>query len=248
MIRQIYFLILLFFNLTVFAKTPMLFLDSGHMPYPEDKKGALGIRGIYEVEYNDKFVGELKAKIEKIGWQVILSRTPNEYIGLKERAKKANDLGVDLFLSIHHDSAYPHYLEKIPAQKANGENYFIQTLTEKDISGYSIFISHKNPQKELAHCFASLLGKNILALGRNPNLIYHQDKDSKRLLLDEKYGIYHFDNLAVLRLTQMPSVLLEIGVIVNENDITRWIEDDINRAKMEDAIVKALAQWDKCIK
>lgn len=241
--KVIFFILLLFIKVDIFAQT--LLLDSGHMPYPEDKKGALGIRGIYEVDYNDKFVAELKPKIENIGWKVILSRTPNESLGLHDRAEKANNLKADLFLSIHHDSAYPHYLEKMQSYNSNGEKtYEFQRLTEnEDIAGYSIFISHKNPKAKLSYCFANLLGEKISNLGRKPNLIYHQDKDTKRLLLHKEHGVYHFDNLVVLKATKIPAVLLEIGVIVSEQDMENWIEDDTNRAKVEDAVVKALSEW-----
>lgn len=236
--RLLYFPAVLFINF-LYAE-PLLVLDSGHTP---DAAGALGVRGIYEVEYNDRFVAELKPQLEAIGYQVILTRTPEQNISLQQRARIANQLNADLFLSIHHDSTNERYLiptvvNNLPAQR-----------TIEPFRGFSAYISNKNGSPFSSYCFAENLTKQILPLGRAPAL-YHADpiKGENRPLLNKEYGIYRYDNLAVLRLTKVPAVLLEIGVIPDEED-EAWVNNFQNRYNMQQAIVRAVADYqDNCIK
>ncbi|MBQ5429013.1 MAG: N-acetylmuramoyl-L-alanine amidase, partial [Neisseriaceae bacterium] len=52
--------------------------------------GGMGtVRGIYEVDYNDRFVAELKPQLEKIGWQVLLTRKKDQTATLGERVQMA---------------------------------------------------------------------------------------------------------------------------------------------------------------
>ncbi|MBR6027284.1 MAG: N-acetylmuramoyl-L-alanine amidase [Neisseriaceae bacterium] len=236
--RLLYFPAVLFINFT-FAQ-PIIVLDAGHTP---EAAGALGAKGIYEVEYNDRFVAELKPQLEAIGYKVILTRNPEQNISLQQRARIANQLNADLFLSIHHDSTREKYLvqttvDNLPAQR-----------TIEPFRGFSAYVSNKNGSPFSSYCFAENLTKQILPLGRAPAL-YHTDpiKGENRPLLNKEYGIYRYDNLVVLRSTQVPAVLLEIGVIPDEED-EAWVSNSQNRHNMQQAIVRAVANYqDNCIK
>lgn len=226
-------LLALFLGELSFAQ-PLIVLDAGHNP---QQGGALGVRGIYEVDYNDRFVAELKPQLEKIGWQVRLTRKKDQTATLGERVQMANQHNADLFLSIHHDSAQEHYLQ---ATEFLGKKAY-QTRTP--LGGSSLFISHLNGQPEKSYCLANAIGHNISVLGRSPAL-HHAEPiaGENRPLLNEEYGIYRYDNLAVLRGTQMPAVLLEVGVIPDKDDEAH-INDKTQRQKMQQAIVKAVQSY-----
>lgn len=226
-------LLALFLGELSFAQ-PLIVLDAGHNP---QQGGALGVRGIYEVDYNDRFVAELKPQLEKIGWQVRLTRKKDQTATLGERVQMANQHNADLFLSIHHDSAQEHYLQ---ATEFNNKKSY-QTL--KPLSGSSLFISHLNGQPEQSYCLANAIGRNIVALGRSPAL-HHAEPiaGENRPLLNAEYGIYRYDNLAVLRGTQMPAVLLEVGVIPDKAD-EAYINNPTHRKAIEKAIVQAVQTY-----
>ena len=217
------------------AAQPLLVLDSGHTP---SKGGALGTRGEYEVVYNDRFVSGLKTALEKDGWQVLLTRQPEQEITLAERAALANRQQADVFVSLHHDSAQLQYLEQT---SHHGKQAY---RTIRPIRGYSLFVSALNPQYSQSKQLATEIGRALRALGRQPTLHHAEPIEGEnRPLLDAANGVYRYDGLAVLKQTEMPAVLLEIGVIVDEQD-EAYVSDAANRQKMIEAVVRALkAYW-----
>ena len=213
---------------------PLIVLDPGHTP---SQGGALGVRGQYEVVYNDRIAAELKTALEADGWQVAVTRKPDEERTLTERAGMVNQAKADIFLSLHHDSAQPQYLKKI--QVSGKEAY--QTL--RPISGYSLFVSGDNPKFDQSYKLASSIGKEIRAIGRTP-AAHHAEPitGENRPWLDKENGVYRYDKLAVLRQTVMPAVLLEFGVIVDRDD-EAYVDDAINRRRMTEAVVRALRPY-----
>ena len=138
-------------------RQPLLVLDAGHSPAAP---GALGVRGVHELAYNDRLVAQLAAALQKDGWRVRLTRQSGQEMALGQRPALANRLKADVFLSIHHDSAQLQFLEK--KQTENGEVY----EATRPIRGYSLFVSGQNPQFRNSYCLAESLGEEILALGR----------------------------------------------------------------------------------
>jgi N-acetylmuramoyl-L-alanine amidase len=200
-------------------------LDSGHTP---KQQGALGVQGIYEVKYNDNLTAQLAQALRQAGFSVIL--TPTQDITLEERTQIANKSNADLFLAIHHDSAQLKYLEK------STSNSLVSYHTTTPISGYSIFVSTLNAHFDNSIQFATLLGKNILKLGRVPATHHAENiQGENRKWLNEALGIYQFDDLIVLKKTTVPAVLLEVGVIVDKED-----EAYISNPEKQGAIVQSI--------
>lgn len=210
-------------------------LDPGHTPR---QPGALGVRGKYEVDYNDHFTAMLADALKSAGYSVIITRKPDQNIGFLDRVTMANDTKPLLFLSIHHDSAQPKYLEKITISPRR-KGY----KTVKPIVGYSIFTSKLNPASVKAYRFAEILGDHLLKLRRPPSL-HHAEaiKGENRELLNKDLGIYRFDDLIVLKKATIPAVLLEIGVIVDAKD-EAYISDYHNQDVLCKAIVAAIEAY-----
>ena len=215
------------------AKTLRILLDPGHsLASP----GALGARAIHEVHYNNTFTTELARALKTAGFQVLLTRLPEEEITLDKRAEIANSSGADLFLSIHHDSAQIRYLESIAV---DGRPAWRSKIP---VQGYSIFVSTTNPQFDKSLEFAKAMAGRLYTLGRKPTLHHaEQIPGESRELLDSQLGIYRFDELLVLRKTKIPALLLEIGVIVDVQD-EAYVSSRSNRAAIVKAIVDALTR------
>ena len=224
-----------FWNAAAFAgdaEKPLILLDPGHNP---PKGGAISIRGTYEFEYNDRFAAMLMQALQKAAFQVELTRQPAQSISLQERVALTNRLKPALFLSLHHDSAQPDYLDRFSG------NGITAWRTKKKIAGYSIFVSQENALFGQSWLFAQQLGKFLSELGRAFSL-HHAEPipGENRVLLDEKLGIYRFDELAVLRKAEVPAVLLEVGVIVDPDD-EAYVSDQKNQERMVHAIVNAIS-------
>lgn len=225
---------LLAFLAAAATAAPLIVLDPGHSP---DNGGATSILGTKEVTYNDRFVAELAPALERAGWRVRVTRGPKKDMDLVSRPDLANRLHAAVFLSIHHDSAQLKYLKPIHVGGVAAYE------TTEPIEGYSLYVSHENPQFAESFRLATLLGKQLRSLGRAPNL-KHAERiaGENRPLLIRHLGIYEYDHLAVLRHAKVPAVLLEVGVITDRKD-EAYVDDEANRQKMIERIVSGLRDF-----
>ena len=219
---------------TILFGKPKVIIDSGHT---NKMPGATSITGKREVEYNDKLVSKLADALANSGFAPILTRQPNQEVKLEDRANIANLNNAILMLSIHHDSAQPRHLE--PEKRHGAKTY----RTRKAISGYSLFVSRKNQQFDNSLVFAKVLGHELFKLGRKPSL-HHAEPipGERRPLLDVTLGIYQFDDLVVLKKSEIPAVLLEIGVLVDKDD-EAYVTKDENQKAIVNAIVASIRKF-----
>jgi N-acetylmuramoyl-L-alanine amidase len=132
---------------------------------------------------------------------------------LVERVARANRSSADLFLSIHHDSVPDRFLEKWEYE--GKERGFSDRF-----KGHSIFISVDNADPKGSLQFAQLLGRQMKAreLQYTPHYTNKIMGSRQRKLVDAEAGVYRYDQLIVLKSTQMPAVLLEAGSIINRDE------------------------------
>ena len=78
-----------------------VFIDPGHGGYDN---GAVQ-NGVLEDEINLQISQKIEAKLKAKGVQVEMSRYDDTYLSLTDRTKMANNLGSDIFVSIHQNSA-----------------------------------------------------------------------------------------------------------------------------------------------
>jgi N-acetylmuramoyl-L-alanine amidase len=177
--------------------------------------GATSARGVYEYEFNLRLAKQVANKLTSVGFDktVLLITTDPARSALFTRASRANVMGADLFLAIHHDSVPDQMLEKWTFDGAD------HTYNDR-FPGHSIFISNDNPQRGRSLEFASLLGAQLKARGLKytPHYTERFMGHRQRILVDAVNGVYRYDQLIVLRSTHMPAVLLEAGSIINRKE------------------------------
>jgi N-acetylmuramoyl-L-alanine amidase len=183
-------------------------VDVGHTA---EAGGARSARGVPEYAFNLRLARLIETRLHDAGF-VRTRLLIMKGVGrpqLLRRSAIANDLGADLFVSIHHDSVQDSYL-------ARWEHDGRADLFSDKFSGYSLFVANGNPRRDDSLAFARLLADELLA--RRLHFTRHHAEDiagERRLLLDTERGIYRYDELLVLQNTKAPAVLLEAGVIVN---------------------------------
>jgi N-acetylmuramoyl-L-alanine amidase len=189
-----------------------LLLDVGHTP---EEPGAISARGATEYEFNLRLAQGIEKKLLDAGFGRTLLQTTGgpALVGLVRRVGAANNSNANLFLSIHHDSVPDRFLE---AWEFDGK----QLHFSDRFKGHSIFVSFENRNRDASFRFARLIGKELKAraLQYTPHYTQAFMAERRRELLDAEFGVYRFDQLYVLRATQMPAVLLEAGSIINRDE------------------------------
>jgi N-acetylmuramoyl-L-alanine amidase len=187
-------------------------VDVGHTA---QSPGARSARGYWEYDFNLGLATRIEQDLLHAGFgkTVLLITDGPTRKGLAERVARANALSPDLFLSIHHDSVPDSFLERW--QYEGEEHYFSDRF-----KGHSIFVSNDNPDANGSLLFGHLMGEQLRARGLHytPHYIEKFMGHRQRLLVDVKAGVYRYDQLIVLRTTQMPAVLLEAGSIINREE------------------------------
>src|SRR5260221_5481820 len=184
-------------------------VDVGHTA---ESPGAPSARGFWEYDFNLRLATLIKQKLLAAGCarSVLLFTDGPARKSLFARVARANQSSADLFLSIHHDSVPDSFLERWEYE--GHEHGFSDRF-----KGHSIFFSNENVDPDASLMFGQLLGDQLKARGLQytPHYIEKFMGHRQRLLVDAKVGVYRYDQLIVLRTTQMPAVLLEAGSIIN---------------------------------
>jgi N-acetylmuramoyl-L-alanine amidase len=187
-------------------------LDVGHTA---ESEGATSARNVSEFSYNLRLARRIEEKLKAEGFAEtkLLLTEGKARRSLFKRVATASDLRADLLLSIHHDSVPTKFLEEweFEGKKSRFSDRF---------SGYSVFVSRSNPDYRTSLAFAELIGKEMKAQGLDYAKQYSQPIMGRyqRELLNKETGVYRYDELIVLRKTQMAAVLLEAGSIINRDE------------------------------
>lgn len=203
-------------------------IDIGHSPA---RPGATSARGIGEHEFNRVMATDVYRTLQERGFSsAFLINEEGEEITLGARTAAARSRRADVFLSVHHDSVQPRYLQTWTVQ-GRRQRY------SDDFRGFSLFVSRKNPQPAESRRLAHALGGALIARGLRPSLHHAEPIEGEnRELLDAERGIYRFDELIVLKTATMPAVLLEVGIIVNRDE-----EAKLGKASFRGLVAEAVA-------
>lgn len=246
--KIVFILLFLFFAVNIFSQSKTKFiviLDAGH----GGKDPGNSYHGFVEKEIALKTTLKLEKLLEKEGGiQVIHTRKSDVFIELKDRPKKANSLDANLFISIHCNSVknpVPFGTEtfvmglarsKGNLEIAKQENSVI--LLEKDYKQTYKGFDPKNPE--------TLIGLKILQedyLDRSINLASKIENNFKNKVHRKSRGIKQTP-LWVLDAAYMPSVLIELGFLSN-NEEGVFLNSEVGQNKMAQAIATAIIAYKK---
>jgi N-acetylmuramoyl-L-alanine amidase len=187
-------------------------LDVGHTA---EAVGARSARNVAEYDFNFELAWQIEHSLVEDGFPktVLLVTDGAKTPSLFKRVAAANRLSANLFLSIHHDSVPDAFLENwdFEGQPSHFSDRF---------SGHSLFVSFENPNLKASLQFATMLGAQLKGGGLQYARQYTQAFMGRhqRQLVDADTGVYRYDQLVVLKGTQMPAVLLEAGSIINRDE------------------------------
>jgi N-acetylmuramoyl-L-alanine amidase len=232
------------YNRTVRALFPLLLcavapahaatvaVDVGHFI---EEPGATSARGRPELDFNRELAAEIESAVRGRGLRTLLVGADGFASRLTQRTVAA--AGADFFLSVHHDSVQPHFLETWEFDR-------VERLFSDRYSGFSLFVSRKNRSLARSLACASAMGEALRHAGFSPSL-YHADPipGENKPFADRRNGVHYYDNLIVLKTARTPAVLLEAGVIVNRDEELKVQAEDVRRR-----IAAAVAQGlDRCL-
>ncbi|WP_375700923.1 N-acetylmuramoyl-L-alanine amidase [Bartonella sp. AA23NXGY] len=215
-------------------------LDPGHGGIDG---GARGVTGILEKDVTLDFARALRDELQKDSHiTVALTRDSNIFLRLSERVKKAQEFDADLFISIHADTIDLHslrgatvytisdkasdaiakslaenenkvdLLDGLPADETLEVTDILMDLTRRETHTFSV---------NFANSVISNLSKNHINLINNP---------------------HRYANFQVLRASDIPSVLIEIGYLSNKED-EKLLNDPHWRKQMAASIAHSIRQF-----
>lgn len=232
-----------------------IIIDAGH---GGKDPGSIGINKIKEKDIVLSFSLELKEELKKIlpNVDIVLTRDKDTYPTLQERYKIANTaakIETDkpenaLFISVHANASLS------PSAKGF-EAYFI-TAQESSEYARAVSMLENSALVKFDKIDASKYEENSSQLTHNYMLVEQYQKESRLLaqsIVDEVYKVSGISKrnkpvqnalFYVLKGSIMPSTLIEIGFITNEED-AKFMNTKETRIKMVKATVLGIKKFIK---
>lgn len=220
---------------------------------------------------NMQVVEKIKNKLIAIGASVVLTRDGDTTVSLEDRANIAKNLKADLFLSIHHDSVtnpsstgtsafYSTYKPSVDTQDvytlAYGASpvYGVNGSKLGNLEEGKEYKYVKEENDEIYIIFNGSIGKTtvnyVRVYDKTPSIVSQKSSVLSSLINQgivslglPTHGVID-NNLAVNRLTNCVSVLVEMGFISNPYEFEK-IRQDSFQERAADKIVQAIMDFYK---
>lgn len=210
-------------------------IDPGH---GGQDSGAVGMGGTYEKNVVLAIGRELARQINATpGMKAYMTRDSDVFIPLNMRARKARAAGADMFVSIHADAA--------ENRSARGSSVYVLSLKGAS-SQRARWLADKENASDLIGGVAlqkvdNTLGSVLLDLAQSGHM--RASEDAANHVLDglKRVGNNHKPNIeranfAVLRTSDMPSMLVETAFISNPDEEKR-LKDPAYQRKVAAAVL-----------
>lgn len=217
-------------------------LDPGHGGIDP---GATGVGGIREKALTLEIAQDLKRVLEASGrYHVVLTRTEDTFIRLRERIQIARQARGEIFLSLHADAL----------TDTNFRGMTIYTLSDKASDAEAEALAQRENKAELiagvdltdespevASILIDLAQRETMNLSARlaGHLVQELSKEAQLL----RNG-HRFAGFAVLKAPDVPSALVELGYLSNRQDSQQLVQPAYRR-RLGQAILRALDQFFK---
>ncbi len=208
---------------------PLVVIDAGHGGRDPGSVARLGSGAeVLEKELVLQLALALRdILVEEGGIRVALTREEDAIVVLADRPEIARQLGADLFISIHADSA---------GENSNVAGASIYTLsTEASSEAAARFAERENAADELNGITIDGQSEEVSAILVELSQQRTQDEATEFAALIEREGegriVFHPQarrsaELAVLRAPDVPGVLFESGFVTNDADRARLMTEE----------------------
>ncbi|MEF3367477.1 N-acetylmuramoyl-L-alanine amidase [Methylocystis sp. 9N] len=198
---------------------PVVVIDPGHGGVD---MGATSRTGVLEKNVVFDFARTLQEKIEAGGrMRVVLTRTQDVFLPLNERVRIARANNASLFLSVHADTlAEPHV-----------EGATVYTVSAKASDAEAAHIAEKENLADQAaglesKAEAEEVGDILFELTRRETSAYSRQFSQSLIAFWKEAGSLNKNprraaGFVVLKAFDVPSVLLELGYLSSERDLSR---------------------------
>ncbi|WP_438963015.1 N-acetylmuramoyl-L-alanine amidase [Nonlabens sp.] len=227
----------------VMNKKFTIVLDAGHGGNDPGKK----VGAVNEKDIALKVVKKVGALLEKRGdVKVVYTRTTDKFLELHERASIANKAKADLFVSVHCNAA--------ANKNAKGNETWILGLHRSDDNlevvqrENAVILLEDNYEEKYAgfdpndpSSFAASLLSQEDFLDNSIEMAANVQKQLEKSLKRKNRGVKQA-GFAVLRLSYMPSVLIETGFITNKEE-REFLNSNAGQYKVSQSIFKAILEY-----
>ena len=201
------------------------------------RQGAVGLAGTKEKEITLAAAQQLASDLLKTGKvSSRLIRSSDQFYKLRQRIEIARDMGADIFISLHADSA--------PRKAARGISVF--TLSDKASDKEAAYIAQQENKADLVGG-PDLAAEDPAAANALLSMFQRETmNESSRLaaaILNEIRDMpggnergHRFAGFAVLKSPDIPSVLVEMGFLSNKED-----EKNLNSERYRDKLTQRLS-------
>ena len=222
------------------APLPLLMLDPGH---GGKDPGAIGVSGTYEKHVAFAAAGELKRQLERDGrCRVELTRGQDVFIPLEERVAIAQSRGAALFVSMHADAVADH--------SVRGASVYTLSDTASDSQSEALAVRENSADRfggpafrdvtpQVAQILGSLVRRETRAGSAHLQRSLVASLHRQLPMLDNPARHAHF---VVLKASDIPSVLVEMGFMSNPMDEAA-LRQEAHRGLVAAAMRQALEGW-----
>lgn len=197
----------------------IIVLDAGHGGVDP---GALAISGLREKDLVLDVAKRTKKELEASGkFHVILTRSKDVYVPLRDRVQIAQNAGADLFISLHADS--------FRDAKVNGASVY--TLSDKASDKEAELLAQRENKSDIIagvslEGYSTVINNILIDLAQrdtmNQSVVFARDLipqlgKSVRMRKNPKRAA----GFVVLKAPDVPSVLVELGYLSNAKDAAR---------------------------